>query len=246
MGDITEVTGMVISSMPVGEFDRRIVLLTKERGKISAFAKGARKPNSPLVGVTRAFVFGTFQVYEGRTSYNIRQASITNYFEEIISDLDAVCYACYFAEIADYYGRENLDAASMINLLYISLRALANKQIPDRLVRLIYELKMISINGECPELFTCHSCQREADIDTYSMTDYGVYCKYCHGQAADGIRISQSTLYALQYIVTAPLEKLYTFTVSETVLTELRMVLKRICTKSFDRVMKSEAMLPVQ
>ena len=124
MGDITEVTGMILSSMPVGEFDRRVVLLTK----------GARKPNSPLVGITRAFVFGTFQVYEGRTSYTIRQASITHYFEAVISDLDAVCYACYFAEIADYYGRENLDAADMLNLLYVSLKALANKKITDTLV----------------------------------------------------------------------------------------------------------------
>ena len=214
MGDITEVTGMILSSMPVGEFDRRVVLLTKERGKISAFAKGARKPNSPLVGITRAFVFGTFQVYEGRTSYTIRQASITHYFEAVISDLDAVCYACYFAEIADI------------------------------LVKCIFELRMIALNGECPEVFACKNCGGTQDLDTYSMTADGIYCHACHGQAPDGIQLEESTVYTLQYIVTAPLEKLYTFTVSENVLTELKMVLKRICAKHLDKQMKSEAMLP--
>ena len=33
MADIVQVTGFILSSMPVGEYDRRIVILSKELGK---------------------------------------------------------------------------------------------------------------------------------------------------------------------------------------------------------------------
>ena len=146
------VTGMILKQMPVGEYDRRICLLTKERGKISAFARGARKPGSKMAAGTNPFSFGTFKLYEGKNSYTVAEADIQNYFEELRTDYIGACYGMYFAEIADYYTRENNDEREMMKLLYQSLRALCAPALPDRLIKCIYEIKAIAINGEFPGL----------------------------------------------------------------------------------------------
>ena len=105
MAELVKVTGMVISTMAVGEYDKRVVILTKERGKIHGFARGAKRPGNSLMAAAQPFVFGEFMLLEGRSAYTISSVKVMNYFEEFRKDMDATCYGCYFLEFADYYGR---------------------------------------------------------------------------------------------------------------------------------------------
>lgn len=190
------VTGMVLSAAPVGDYDKLVVLLTRESGKIRAFARGARRPGSALMAAANAFAFGEFQIYEGRTSYTMSQASIQNYFGELMTDFEGACYGQYFLEFADYYTRENADGSDFLKLAYQSLRALLVPSLPRKLVRYIYELKAMTYSGECPQTFE-------------QFSDWN---------------LNPSTEYALQYVVAASVEKLYTFLLTEEVFAEFARV----------------------
>ena len=227
MNEPVIVTGLVIEVTPQSEYDRRVVLITKERGKISAFARGARKGNSALLAATNAFVFGTFTLYEGRNSYTLIQASVKEYFTELAKAQPEVYYGFYFLELAAYYAREGVQETAMINLLYISLKALLNEKLDNQLVKVIFELKTMVINGEYPNVFACANCGATEDLEGISLSKSKVYCKECLGEATNVEQISPSALYTFQYIISTPLEKLYTFTVSPEVLEEIETKMTR-------------------
>ena len=150
MQELVNVTAIVLSSSPIGEYDRRVVLLTKERGKITAFAKGARRQTSKLMAATNLFVFGEFRLYPGRNSYTMTDAQIQNYFEELRIDFEGAYYGMFFLEVCDYYTRENNDEKEFLKLVYQSLKALSVKSLNRKLVQCIFEMKAMVINGEFP------------------------------------------------------------------------------------------------
>lgn len=152
MTDLTTVNGLIIKVEPIGEYDRRIVILTDDKGKISAFAKGARRTNSRLVAGTNLFCFGEFGLFYGKNSCSVNEVKISNYFSFLREDFVSAYYGMYFAEIADYYCHENLKDKEMLVLLYQSLRALESDKFDNRLVKAIFEIKAVCIEGELGEI----------------------------------------------------------------------------------------------
>ena len=299
MSDLITVQGVVLLAQPVGEYDKRIVLLTRERGKISAFAKGARRQNSPFMAAATPFVFGTFTLFEGRSSYNVNQVNITHYFAELATCQPGVYYGYYFLELADYFGHEGTDERNMMNLLYVTVKALLNPQIDPRLVRCVFELRAMAEEGLMPEVFRCVACGKPVGVPMgtekvapaakvsmgapvgtgkvasevsmrtgkvasagsmnvsaanqilsrsrefyFSQEAHGILDGECLRRASarevkSARKITPAALYTMQYIVTAPLSRLYHFAVTKEVLWELEHHIHPYVAANTDKRFKS-------
>lgn len=204
----TIITGIVLSATPVNDYDKRLVLLTKEYGKISAFARGARKPIGMLVAAANPFAFGQFEIYEGKSSFSVTGFHAENYFRELTASPLVAYYGFYFLELCDYYGREFCEGMQMLALLYQSLRALCSENIPNRLIRRVFELRIMWVNGELPD--------------------------------SEHMNISDKDLaYTVDYILNMPIEKLYTFCLSDGLLEKLEALAEYYRLRIIDKRMNS-------
>lgn len=244
MKDAVRVSGVVMTSSPVGDYDRRLVLLTRERGKVTAFVRGARRAKSPFLAASRPFAFGEFELREGREAYTLVGTDMKRYFEELSTDVEMVSYACYFMEVANYYARENVEAAEQVSLVYFSFCALLRPALSNSLIRSIYEFRSMVLFGEYPNVFQCQHCKETLERQAWLCVERnGVYCEQHHSMAKGAVKLLAGTLYTLQYVAAAPIERLYTFQVSDEVERQFRQVVDSCCRKYINRQFSSLRLL---
>ncbi len=239
MSDRVILTGLVLGSYPYGEYDRRLVVLTKERGKVTMWANGARKTNSILRACSQTFVYGRFDCFMNRDGYRVTSAEVGNYFSEISGNIDLTYLASYFCELAEYETLENADEHRILTLLYQALRAITNTAIGPDLARVVYEMKMYYLSGEGPQVSQCVHCRKKDEEKVFSIRAGGRVCKACAGEYYDPVsreqkelaegrashnwyNLSEAAWYALSFIASTPPERIFTFSVSEEILAELQ------------------------
>lgn len=236
------VTAMVLSVGNVGEQDRRVTLLTKERGKISAFMKGARRQGSALAAASNPMCFGTFYGYDSGRNMYIQKVDITCFFDNIIGDYEKTCLASYFLEMADYLSVEEGDEANRLLLTYVALKAIETGAVELDLLKVIYELRTLVVDGEQPELFqcvSCHSGMKDKELTHFSLSGRGMCCTEC-ASGMSAVPLSKTAIYALRFIETAPFNKLFTFRLSDDVKSEIIMLLNNYRKNYSNHLYKSE------
>ena len=233
---------IVLKEIPCKEEDKIIVVFSREYGKISIYAKGARKTKSAYLAGTQMLTYSDFLIYKKDNLSNLSKIDLIDSFLDIKNDYEKLYLAMYFAEIIDALIIEDMPQKDLFDFFLESLNKL-KKSKDISLMKSIFELRAIAIAGYMPNVLTCSECGKELDEDCYFISkDDGITCTSCNTKK-NGIKISKTTLYTLKYIFYMTNDKVYSFNVDDKYKKELKKVSEDYKNLMIDKPLKSEKFL---
>lgn len=239
MGIQVKTKGLVLHEMPIGDYDKRLVLLTKEYGKITVFSKGARKANSKMLAGSQIFSYGDYMLYKGKNSYNVNQVHLIESFHRLRNTIEGLTYGLYTLEFAEYISSENNPNHELMRLILKTLKILEKNKISYELVKNIFELKGMSFMGYSPWVLNCVTCGSEQELNYFSSREGGVLCNQCSMRDKGAIKISETTHYTMQYILSTQLNELYKFKLTNNILHEFNLVMRQFTQYNLNKKFKT-------
>jgi DNA repair protein RecO (recombination protein O) len=175
------VEAVVLRHADWGEADRILSLYTRERGKVRAIAKGARKIRSRKAGHLEPFTRVTLQLAKGRDLLIVTQADTVDAYLPLGENLVKTGSASYVVELLDRFTYEDeSENFAIFRLLTETLSRIASE--PDAWLAIrYYEVRLLDFLGFRPHLFECANCGKEVQaVDQFfSPAAGGVLCPKC-------------------------------------------------------------------
>ena len=188
-------TGIVLRKTKLGEADNIVTLVTEDRGKVRAVAKGVRKTKSRFGGRLEPLCHVSLLLYEGRNLDVVNQVETIEQFRHVRDDLDRLAGATSMLEAVDAVLQEGDDDPHVHRMLLGALRTLdAN---PSQLVVPAFFLKLLAHIGFRPVLEACAVCGSAEPLVAFDPVEGGVLCRSC----ARGTRLTPDALALLQRIL---------------------------------------------
>jgi len=181
---------VLLRSVDFGESDRIVHFLTRDRGRLTAIAKGARRSKRRFPGTLD--VFNRLQI-EGKLKPRasmafLEQAKLVDPFLGIRSDPARYALASFLVEMLDRMSPEGLSGGEAERLFDFAVESLAliAEVRPDATLRVLLELRALDALGLRPEFGRCVRCGRapgrEVDAKhrvSFFVPDGGIVCTAC-------------------------------------------------------------------
>jgi DNA repair protein RecO (recombination protein O) len=199
-------TAIVLRRIHFGETDNILTLYTRERGRISAIAKGARKAISRLSGATEVLTRVRYGLASGKSLHIIRQAEVSDSYPMLRQDLNRLAHGLYAAELLNAFVADEDPNWYFFDLLSETLRALETSEPIEKAARW-YELRLLEDQGYSPGLASCATCGRPIpgafapeELFALSNAQGGALCPFhAHGDRyEDHSTLSHDALVYLQ------------------------------------------------
>lgn len=150
-------TGLVIGRTNLGEADRIITIMTDDRGKLRAVARGVKKIKSRLAGHIEPFSRVELMLAEGRSLDVITSAQLLWYPHSLTQDFAKLSRAFMIAAMLDRLTEEHLSQPELLASAQETLDGLETGVDPA-LAELYFKLRLLAILGYQPQLEHCAVC----------------------------------------------------------------------------------------
>ena len=241
---IEKIKGLVIKAKNINENDKYLTVLCEEYGKISFKAAGVRNYKSKYMTVAQPFAYSEFTIFKTPAFTRMNEAVIIESFYGIRLDLASLALAVYLSDIASVICvGESKDDGQILRLLLNTLHIISNNKMPNKIIKAVYELRVLSKSGFMPSLDECEICSRgRFDDDIIAFFDViggNLICGDCIGGNENEnkfeeselqkklVRISPDVLTALRFVATAKDEKLFSFILHEDIINEFAYVCEK-------------------
>jgi len=176
--------GVILRSRDYRERDRLLMLFTRDRGRMTLIATGARRPGSRFGAALELGSVIVFDGYQrepdqlGRLSAGRVQLAL----ELPRSDLRAYAHLNILLELVDRLA-EWSESAPVFHALVTELKTL-NRGAANPATLLRFFLRLLRHVGHEPEMDHCLICRSDLpDARAFSISDGGVVCRTCRPQA---------------------------------------------------------------
>ena len=230
------IQGIVLRVTDCNERDALLTLLTAGLGKLTVKARGLRRKNSPLIAPCQLLSYGEFTLFEHRGQYTINEAHAIELFTPLRRDLTKLSLGTYFAQVAAVLSQEDFPSPELLSLLLNCLYALSKLELPEALIKAVFELRAACLSGYTPDLFGCHICGNQTP-DRFDLSAGQLECLNCRNRESSGIRmpVNPAVLEAMRYICLCDPKRLFSFQVGTETLATLGNLTEAYLTTQLER-----------